>query len=1125
MTQGIPNIYNEITSRLKAVRKKENIADLINGALLSAFVLIGLLLIALLLEGALYLGTAARTIIFYLFLLLASGLISWLVVLPLLRLFNILPNEGDLSTAHKVGLKYPLVRDHLENILQLFHERDHTHFYSVELIDASFEDVRKEMEALDFDSVVDYSRSRRMSKFLGVAAGVGILFFVLLPGSAYRLLKYNQSFADPAPFLFVVEPGDQEVVKGQTVPMIVRVEGKPPDQVVLSSKPAGQIEFDEKWLARRVDGTFRHEFSELKATTSYFVSSGSIRSDEFTLRVIDRPIVKVLGIELTFPSYTRLSVKYLDENIGDVAALKGTRVAFSLETNKDLSDAKLVFNDKSEVPLKVNGTKASGGLELTKEATYRIFLQDLDGVTNADPIEYTLKIIPDAYPTARIELPGVDMDIAGNEQLNMLFRITDDYGFTRLRLAHRLVQSRYEKPADEFTFMNIPLPDHTRGEALVAHLWSLGSLSLVPEDVLKYYIEVFDNDNISGPKSARSEVYTLRLPSLDEVFSDLDKGHEVSLEKMNQALENAREAKKELDELHQEISKDQKKIDWQEQKRAEALLQKYEGVQKKIDEVNKTVERMLNEMEKHQLLSRETLEKYSELQQLMEQMNSTEFAEAMKKMQQALQQMNPEAMRKALQQFNFSEETFRKGIERTINLLKRIQIEQKVDEVLKRAEEMLKQQNELQNKTAQTNPQDTNELAKLAEEQKHLKDQLDQLQRELAELQKKMEEFPDEMPLSEIEEAMKSLEQSQLAQQMDQITQELQRQQVQQALQNQQQAAQKMSRFMHQLQQMQQALQENQQREIVNEMRKALQDLLELSKRQENLRNVSQGLEQNSQRFRQEAQDQMEAMRDLGKIIDRLSKLSQKTFGITPGMGKSIGDAMREMNNAMQSLERRNGRAAEQQQSIAMGSLNEAAQQVQSAMNAMMQGGGQGVGMAGLMQRLQGLTGMQQGINEGTQNLGGMSPQQAAEFARLAGEQGMVRKSLEQLAKEATNTGALSKLLGDLNRIAQDMKEVQTDLAQGNVNPETLHKQERILSRLLDSQRSIRERDYEKRRRAEVGKDVTRRTPAELDLTTQEGKNRLRQDMLKAMEEGYARDYEELIKKYFEALEQYEKQN
>jgi hypothetical protein len=199
-----------------------------------------------------------------------------------------------------------------------------------------------------------------------------------------------------------------------------------------------------------------------------------------------------------------------------------------------------------------------------------------------------------------------------------------------------------------------------------------------------------------------------------------------------------------------------------------------------------------------------------------------------------------------------------------------------------------------------------------------------------------------------------------------------------------------------------------------------------------------------------------------------------------------------------------------------MAALNETAQQLQSALNAMNQGG-QGVGMAGFLQRLQRLSGMQQGINDGTRNL---SEQQLAEMARLAGEQAMARKSLEQLAREAANAGQLSKLLGDLNRVAQDMREVQTDLAQGTVNPETLRKQDRILSRLLDSQRSMRERDFEKTRKAETGRTTTRATAPPLDLSSQEGKNRLRQELLKALEEGYARDYEDLIKKYFEALEQ-----
>jgi hypothetical protein len=149
-----------------------------------------------------------------------------------------------------------------------------------------------------------------------------------------------------------------------------------------------------------------------------------------------------------------------------------------------------------------------------------------------------------------------------------------------------------------------------------------------------------------------------------------------------------------------------------------------------------------------------------------------------------------------------------------------------------------------------------------------------------------------------------------------------------------------------------------------------------------------------------------------------------------------------------------------------------------------------------------------------------MTQQQAAEMARLAGEQGVVRKSMEQLAREAAASGDLKRMLGDLGSIAQEMREVQTDLAQGNVNPETLQKQERILSRLLDSQRSARERDYEKRRQSTPGQNVASPSPGQIDLSTQEGRNKLRRDLLKALEQGSSRDYEELIRKYFDALEQ-----
>ena len=111
-------------------------------------------------------------------------------------------------------------------------------------------------------------------------------------------------------------------------------------------------------------------------------------------------------------------------------------------------------------------------------------------------------------------------------------------------------------------------------------------------------------------------------------------------------------------------------------------------------------------------------------------------------------------------------------------------------------------------------------------------------------------------------------------------------------------------------------------------------------------------------------------------------------------------------------------------------------------------------------------------------------------------------------------------IYAQLEGVAQEMREVQTDLAQGDVNPETLRKQERILSRLLDSQRSTRERDFESRRKAETGTNVVRAGPGSLDLSTQEGKDRLRRDLLRALEEGYAKEYQDLIRKYFELLDQ-----
>jgi hypothetical protein len=192
-------------------------------------------------------------------------------------------------------------------------------------------------------------------------------------------------------------------------------------------------------------------------------------------------------------------------------------------------------------------------------------------------------------------------------------------------------------------------------------------------------------------------------------------------------------------------------------------------------------------------------------------------------------------------------------------------------------------------------------------------------------------------------------------------------------------------------------------------------------------------------------------------------------------------------------------------------------------MESMMQGGGQG-GMMSLMQQLQGMSGQQMNLNNLTQKLqqmmqGGMTPQQQMEMQRLSQQQQLIQKSLEQLNREAKVSGQSSKLPADLDNIMKRMQEVVTDMQGEKLNEELIQKQENILSKLLDAQRSLNERDYEKERESRSGENVVRNFPAELELGSTKSLNKIRDELNKAVKEGYSRDYEELIRKYYEILQ------
>jgi chromosome segregation ATPase len=173
------------------------------------------------------------------------------------------------------------------------------------------------------------------------------------------------------------------------------------------------------------------------------------------------------------------------------------------------------------------------------------------------------------------------------------------------------------------------------------------------------------------------------------------------------------------------------------------------------------------------------------------------------------------------------------------------------------------------------------------------------------------------------------------------------------------------------------------------------------------------------------------------------------------------------------------------------------------------------------MQQLQELSQDQEKLNEALKQLrrqggGSLDRRLQGQLKDLAAEQQRIREQLEQTLKEM---GSAQGMLGRLDDVSKKLDEVSKKLAAGQLDDETVREQEWALTRLLDSQRSLRERDFGKQRQSKPGEELGELAPPSgLPEGTEKTERDLREDLLKALERRYPPKYEDLIRRYFREL-------
>jgi hypothetical protein len=311
-------------------------------------------------------------------------------------------------------------------------------------------------------------------------------------------------------------------------------------------------------------------------------------------------------------------------------------------------------------------------------------------------------------------------------------------------------------------------------------------------------------------------------------------------------------------------------------------------------------------------------------------------------------------------------------------------------------------------------------------------------------------------------------------------------------------------------------------RDMAHKFRTILRDVLTLSKAQESLKNETTDIPRNSPRLGKLAGQQQMLQDQLTQTMANTMELSRETFLVSPEMGQKLGMSFAQMNASKGKLAERNGSGSLGNQNQAMLALNEGAKTIIQTIQQM-QESGSASGYEEFLKRMEEMTRDQQNLNgQGMQlALGQMAAaMREALMQQMLAQQRGVQKSLKQMMDEMKQAG--NQGLGDLSGIANEMDEVIRDLERKRFTRQTSDRQQRILSRMLDSQKSMTQRGFEEERKSQTSGEVFYTGPSGLPQDLGQRQSLIMNAMNDALKLGYSRDYKNMIRRYFNALSEAE---
>jgi hypothetical protein len=1103
MGEGVQQIHEKIRS----FQRKYYLNIFIRGVILTLSVLIGYFLLASILEHTLWLSPWLRFAIVLLFVGIA-GLAGYKFLNQPFKWWLAKKGLTDEDAARLIGSSIPGVNDRLVNLIQLERASENSG-----LAFASIQQKTLEFQPLSFEQVVNLNENKKYLKYLAIpVAIIAVILFInqnVIFKSTERIVHFNREYSPEAPFTFNITNKNLTAFYNEDFNVEVELDGQaiPPNAYMVVRGQRFKLE-------NAGSGKFQYVIQRIQQKMDFQIEAAGFYSKVYSIDVVSRPEVTQFNVELEYPRYIgRKNEKIV--NAGNIEVPEGTLVRWKITaTNAN----KAAINFASSGPQNFAGPDNqlfNFSKKFSDPDQYEINLEN-DKSKNKERIAYRVDVVKDEFPQI----------VVNNFKDSVLYQrvilggaIADDYGLTQLSL-HFKVKNEDQKEVVSRS-VKIPVAKNQLQQSFFYN-WSIDSLNLKPGDQLEYYMQVWDNDGVNGRKSTRSANYTFLVPTAENLVADISRSQSQTQSQIDKSVDKATKLQDQIEQANQKL-KGKQTLDWQDKKMLEDLIQQKQGLDQMVEDLKDQNKLLEDKKDAFTEQDERIKEKAAQIKKLMDELLDEETKKLFEELKKLLNEnVDVSQIQKLLDKLNQNTNNLEKELERTLELFKQLQYDFKLDQTVQDLKKLVQEQKELlekteslekhQNKNAKddknqktgkensdkkkdqaNNKDDGNKDAdekngdekdsengsekkdsqELAKEQEEIKDDFKKTSEKIDELEKLGEELDknDDLPGDE--------ESQEVEEQQEQSKEMLQQNSPSKSKQPQQKALDKMQKMQEKMEGMQNSMMMEMDMQNLESLRQILHGLVKLSFDQESLMKEFNDLAQNDPRFNNLAQQELKLKDDAKVLEDSLLALGKKD----PMMGSFITKEIGELNDHMEKViesnrERRRPQASSEMQ-MTMTSINNLALMLDDHFDMMMQMMANSQPSMKKSNKKNGqkpsLSQMQQQLNQKIQQLKGSGKsgrELSEELAEMAAEQERIRRALQEMQEKMKNEGQMPG--GDL---PSKMEQTEMDLVNKQLTDQLIQRQKEIMTRLLETEKSMREQDMDNERKGETAKDYEKEIP------------------------------------------------